>query len=303
MSETRTIFAADGVGLQLEWWLPEGAPRFVVAISHGLGEHGSRYGDLAKRLCALGGLCVAVDHRGQGSSEGTPGHIDGFEQYTDDFYTALGVFSDSLPEPQRPDMLPWFLFGHSMGGLIVLTYLLDHEDDFPLAGAILSAPFLALAAHIPFAKRLLAKVGGVLAPRLAVSAGIDSASISRDPEVVRAYDADTRRVTVVTPGWHRSLEQAQRRVKSEVRCLRLPMLWYAGTGDVLVDHRATKNIFDDQVAASASATGHELDRELRLFEGYFHEAHNEPPAERERVYEMLETWICARVMQEAEHRE
>lgn len=44
MDETTiTVTTADGIELQTFRWAPEGAPRAVVQVQHGLAEHAARY--------------------------------------------------------------------------------------------------------------------------------------------------------------------------------------------------------------------------------------------------------------------
>ena len=66
---TRTITSeTDGLGLHLNIWTPDSAPKGVVQISHGLAEHSARYGRFAEALNAAGYAVYANDHRGHGKS-------------------------------------------------------------------------------------------------------------------------------------------------------------------------------------------------------------------------------------------
>ena len=66
------LAAEDGVELFVYRWTPDGPPRAVVQIAHGLAEHGGRYARLAGALTAAGYAVYADDHRGHGRTAGTP---------------------------------------------------------------------------------------------------------------------------------------------------------------------------------------------------------------------------------------
>ena len=287
----QSIETSDGVRLRVERWAPEGEVRFVVAISHGGAEHVRRYEQLASELVERGGLVFGADHRGQGRSSGPRGHVDRFETYAGDLRHVMLETAASLPESQRPSSIPWFLFAHSMGGLIGLIYLLDRAHDVPLRGAIVSSPLLGLTMPVNPVKLAVGKLAARLVPRLTMPSGIPPEAICRDPEVVRRYVADDRRVEVVSAGWFAAMNQAISRVVQEAKTIALPMLWYVGTGDRICDRRATERVFASLPQAESR------DQTLRSFEGYYHELHNEPAALRAPVVQMLTEWIEARLDQ------
>lgn len=280
------IEAADGISLHAERWDPEGPPKFAVVVSHGAAEHVGRYAHLGERWNAQGGIVFGADHRGQGKSGGAKGHVDHFETFTRDLRTVVERTAESLPESARPDAIPWFMFAHSMGGLIGLLYLLDHERAVPLRGAMISAPLIEPGITVGAVKRFAANVLMTVAPKVALPTGIPVEHISRDPDEVAAYASDERRVQVLSAGWLRAMQAGVARVREEASAITLPMRLYLGTADLVVNPEATKVLFQSLPDAAAR------DQTLREYEGYFHELHNEPAAEREVVLSMLDTWIA-----------
>jgi alpha-beta hydrolase superfamily lysophospholipase len=149
MSETSfELTAADGLRLQGYRWAPEGTPRAIVQIAHGMSEHAGRYADLATRLAAKGYLAVAHDHRGHGKSirpGDEPGHMadeNGWSKAVDDLHR---VGRHAAAEHPR---LPLVLFGHSMGSFMSQQLSFTYPDD--IAALALSAsngkpPPIALA--------------------------------------------------------------------------------------------------------------------------------------------------------------
>jgi alpha-beta hydrolase superfamily lysophospholipase len=283
------VEAADGISLHVDRWEPDAEARFVVVISHGHSEHMGRWAPVAERLARRGGLVFGPDHRGEGRSQGPRGHVDGFETYAADLLRVMRFSADGMPADRQPRSTPWFLLGHSMGGLIALVYLLEHGREFPLRGAIISSPLLSLTQKPGALADLLGTVAGRVLPTFSRATGGLEERISRDPEVVARYAADPRRTRVVTAGWYAAMKRAAARVGREVQALELPMLWYAGTGDLICDYGVTKRVVGRLTDAEAR------DQSFETFEGYYHECHNEPPELREPVLRMLETWIDERV--------
>ncbi len=193
--------------------------------------------------------------------------MERFEQYADDLLDVLRHYAEQLGEDRGPDELPWFIWAHSMGGLITLTYLLDHERDLPLRGVVVSAPLLGLTMKVGALKQAAVRVLARIAPRLAVPTGIPPEAISRDPEVVARYVADPRRVTKVTTSWAAAMERAIERVEREARTIEAPMFWYVGTGDRICDHEAAERVF----ASLPDPAG--KDQRVEVWPGYYHELH------------------------------
>lgn len=267
-------FAGAG-GLEIYWqaWLPDGPPRAIVLIAHGGAEHGGRYAWTAGQLSARGYAVYAIDHRGHGRSAGPRAYVDRIDNAVSDLHRLADLTRERQPAA------PVFLLGHSMGGLIALSYALLHQDE--LAGLVLSAPLAVLEANP--ATRLASRLLSAAAPRLPVYK-IDGTTVSRDPEVVRAYDED--------PLNHRGMLPA--RTVGELAAttatfpdrlpeLRLPILTVYGSGDRLVDNAGS--ILVDERSGSADST-------LISYDGLYHEVLNEP--ERDRVMTDVADWIDAR---------
>lgn len=126
METTITFRSGDDIEIQTYRWAPDGPPRAVVQVQHGLGEHAGRYRRFAEALTAAGYLVYAPDGRGSGrTAQGRYGEWgpDGWPGWVDDL--------DRLNARIRQDEpgLPLALFGHSMGSFASQQYLLDHSAD------------------------------------------------------------------------------------------------------------------------------------------------------------------------------
>lgn len=131
-----TYPSADGkAAIHAVEWLPEGAPRGVVQISHGVSEYILRYEPFAAFLTERGFAVTGNDHLGHGGSVppgGTRRYFGGagsWDMVVEDLYT--------LRNRERANFrgLPYFLLGHSMGSFLARTYLIRYPGT--VDGAIL----------------------------------------------------------------------------------------------------------------------------------------------------------------------
>jgi len=274
--ETGKFQGARGAEIFWQSWLPEGEPKAVLLVVHGLGEHSGRYMNLVNHVLPLGYAVYGLDHFGHGNSEGTRVFVERFADFTD----TLKMYFDQIHAAQPGK--PIFLVGHSLGGLIGCAYLLDHQHE--LAGSIISAPGIKVSDSISQATILASKLFSRLAPKMGIAA-LDSAAICSDPAVVQAYLDDplvyngkvTARLAAESLG-------AMQRVTHEVGTIHLPLLVVQGTADRLVDPGGATMLYEQ----SASA-----DKTLKTYDGFYHEVMNEPG--RDQVFADIEAWLEARV--------
>jgi alpha-beta hydrolase superfamily lysophospholipase len=274
--QTGELRAADGVHLHHRSWLAD-SPRAVLLVSHGHGEHGGRYAELARHLAERGITVHAIDHRGHGASGGPRGHVDRFGDYVRDLEAWRREVTAKLPPGTSV-----FLLGHSLGGLIAIRHLQTHPEA-GFRGAILSAPLLGIAVQAPRWKTALSGIFSRILPRLPFSNELDPSMLSTAPGYVEAYRADKLLHPVITPRLYTEIGEAMAAAFAQPDSIRLPMLVLAPTGDRVVAPEA--------VARFASACPGEVD--VRRYEGFQHEALNE--AERHRVIEDVATWLEARI--------
>jgi alpha-beta hydrolase superfamily lysophospholipase len=261
--------------LHAQAWLPEGEPRAVVVISHGLAEHGGRYAAVAERLVARNYAVYALDHRGHGRSPGGRANIERFAYVVSDLGTFVG-----RAQRQHPGH-PAFLIGHSMGGAIALGCALQFPDA--LKGLVLSAPALAIGEDASALKSWIVRLLSVVAPGVGALT-LPASAISRDPAVVSAYERDPLVYRGPIPA--RTLAEllaAMKDFPERVPRLRVPVLVQHGTADKLVPYDRNRAIY--------AALGQPKLRVTRTYDGLFHEIYNEP--ERDRVIGDLEAWLEA----------
>lgn len=131
-----TFPSADGkTAIHAVEWLPEGQPRAVLQISHGVAEYILRYAPFAEYLTARGFAVAGHDHLGHGDSvaQGETrlyfGPKGSWDWVVADLYTRRNLLGKRFPG------IPCFLLGHSMGSFLARTYLIRYPGT--VDGAII----------------------------------------------------------------------------------------------------------------------------------------------------------------------
>lgn len=158
----------DGLAIYAQGWRPLGDVRAVLAVVHGLGEHGGRYLKIAQPLVSQGYGVITFDQRGFGRSQGRRGHTPGYDSLLADIDCLLEQAACFFPGKPR------FLYGHSLGGNLVLNFGLRRERG--LAGIIATSPWLRLAFPLPRWKILLARIMDRIWPTYTQSHGLRPAA-------------------------------------------------------------------------------------------------------------------------------
>jgi alpha-beta hydrolase superfamily lysophospholipase len=245
--------APDGSALAYDSYEPVGTPRAAVLWVAGWSDHRTRWKRPAERLCNAGNAVYVLDQRGHGDSAGIRGHLSRFSQLLADLQAFRRLIRSKVDVPQ-------ILLGHSFGALVVLRYLETQPSD-PVARAVLSSPWLALARPVPLIKRIAARPLADLWPSLQLGTGIDAQSLSHDPAVAAAYRADPAVHNVLTPGAWREIEWAQRVVPADAHRITVPLLFLLAGKDAIVDAQR----------AQSFAAGLQGSVETRWYEEMFHE--------------------------------
>jgi len=267
----------DNTGARLCYrlWRPEREPRALIVICHGAAEHGGRYQRFAERFLPLGYGIAALDLPGHGKSPGRRGHIERFGRYVSALHTFTACVREEYP------LAPVVLLGHSMGGLVVSCYLLQHQDE--VMAAVLSAPAIQTELEPALWQQLLIRGIARVWPSLG-ALQLDAAGISRDPVERQAYldDPDiylgklSARMVV-------EMVDTMEQVQQQAAAIKVPLLLLHGDADALTAPSGSRFLFEH--AGSD-------DKTLKLYPGLYHEIFNEP--EREQVFADLEAWLGAR---------
>ena len=258
-----------GLRLFRRAWQPED-PHHVVVLVHGYAEHSGRYDETAAAFAATGLAVESFDLRGHGRSEGTRCHVDRFDQFLDDLDRVL------VHAREEYAGLPIHLMGHSMGGLITLTHLVERKPV--VASAVVSGPPLSMG-NAPALQLLLGKLLSRVWPTFSLTMNLDAEGLSRDPEVARRYLADPLVERIMTAGLATELSGAVGRTATAASEIAVPLLALHGEADPICSAAATREFMDRVTTTGSRFQGYP---ELR------HEILNEP--ERERVRSDILGW-------------
>lgn len=224
----RNRTAHDGTVLTTHHWDPAGTPRSAVVLVHGLGDHSGRYHHVGEMLAERGHAVIGTDLRGFGRSGGRRAHIADWEHHLDDLTHDV--------QAARELAVPVTLLGHSLGGLVALSYALSGRPAPDLL--VLSAP--AIDNDLPRVKKAAARVLGRIAPRMTIPNGLTGDQLSRDPAVGERYFADPLVLQKTTTGYGRHALAAARRARREVHRLGLPTLVLHGAADPIIPPRVSR---------------------------------------------------------------
>jgi len=268
-----TARSKDGLKLVGREWKPAGKPRGVVCLVPGMGEHTGRYPHVAAAFNQVGYAVLGLDLRGHGLSEGRRGFTPGYDAYLDDVEILLGEAGRRYPAT------PSMLYGHSLGGTIALYFCLRRKAA--VAGVIASSPQLRLAFVPPPWKVTMVRLMATVWPAFTIASELEQAALSRDPEVVRAYAADPLVHDRVSARLGIGLIDIGQWLLDHAPEFAEPVLIYCGGQDRLVSAEACREF-------AAKVKG---DCTIKIWEGLYHETHNEP--QKAEVLAFVTQWLRA----------
>jgi alpha-beta hydrolase superfamily lysophospholipase len=268
------VEGASGLSIFFRSLRPKEQPRAVVIIVPGFNAHSGYYEWVAEQFAATGLAVYAVDLRGRGNSDGERFYVDNFEDYVSDVEAVVKVARS------RESNLPFFLLGHSAGGVVSCLYTLDHQPE--LAGLICES----FAHELPAPDFVLAvfKGLGYVAPHAHIL-HLPNERFSRDPKVVEAMNEDPLIAHETQPTrTMAALVRADERLKKEFPLITLPVLILHGADDQNTKPSGSQHFYD--IVGS-------VDKTLKLYEGSFHDLLND--LDKRAVMQDIQNWISSRL--------
>lgn len=252
-------------------WTPSSQLLGAVCLVHGLGEHSGRYEEVADFLTGNGYAVLAFDLRGYGKSQGKRGHTPSYDTLMDDIDILKTEAEKHFPG------VPHFLYGHSLGGNLVLNYILRRHPKFD--GVIVTGPWLKLVSELPPGKISLIRVMDKIWPGFTQKNGLSSEDLSHNSQISSSYTHDplvhsyisVRLFTGVYDSGIWALEHAGE--------FGPPLLLMHGTADRITSADASRQ-FAESLADRCT---------LKLWDGLYHELHNE--TQKQDVMEYILHWL------------
>jgi len=272
------LSARDGIKLYVQSWEPETESRGVVCLVHGLGEHSGRYLHLAEFLSHENYTLFAFDLRGHGKSQGKRGHTPSISVLFDDIDQVL---SESI---LRYNGKPHFLYGHSLGGLLVIAYAIQYHPQ--ITGIISTGPIFRTAFKPPIWKTSLGRLIRGILPAFAMNNEVDPHVLSHDQQIVRAYVDD--------PLVH---DRISARLGIDMLDLGIWALEHASEVNtpLFLMHAGDDRLCSVEASQEFAARAGEICT-LKIWEGLYHEIHNEP--EKNLVFNTALAWLdgkCSKI--------
>ncbi len=263
----------DGAALFLRWRESRGPAKANVILIHGMGEHSARYLHVGDFLAESGYRVCASDLRGHGRSSGPRGDVEGYDILLEDIEAVFRRFHEAGG--------PSFLYGHSMGGQLLINFFLKYRP--PVAGAVVASPWLELVFRPKRLKLFLARLALALAPGWTQESGMSDSGLSRDRDFLQSMkDLDlvhkrmsARMFDLLCRGARRAAENA-----GSFDC---PALFLHGEDDAVTSRAAT----EDFVRRAGS-----VDKALFIYPGTRHETHND--VDRNQVLADVAGWLGRR---------
>jgi alpha-beta hydrolase superfamily lysophospholipase len=268
------FISKDGIKLSIQTWTIK-EPIAELILIHGATEYTGRYNWVAKIFNENKINVHSFDLRGHGNSGGERFYINTFDEYIDDvhlFIENLKLSNDKI-----------FILGHSLGGLITMTYLTKYPDTI-CRGVILSSAGLKVGDDIP---PLLIKISSVLStlfPKLKITK-LNVQHLSRDPKVVEDYINDPLI-------YHEGIKaryggesiKAIIKLREHYPSFNFPALILYGSADKLADPQGSQWMYDE-ISSD--------DKTLEILKGLYHEILHEP--EKNEVIRKIIEWIKKRL--------
>ncbi|CAF1540899.1 unnamed protein product, partial [Adineta ricciae] len=214
-------------------------PRALLVVIHGLAEHSGRYEHLFDFFHENNFAVIAMDLRGHGQSAGRHGFIP----------TAEAVFQDlDLLLKEARNIYPscrMILYGHSMGGTIVLSYTLDRflhkADQCPYGAMVVTGPWIRLAGRLQPPRPVFHLIRAVcrLRPSFHVRLRFDPHRITRDQDIIAAYGEDEHVRRSTTLGLARSIGGEAAKLDRQNCTFPVPVLIQHGEADSITNHNAS----------------------------------------------------------------
>jgi len=270
------VRAADGKMLRGRWWRRP-APRGVIIVSHGFGEHGGGYQHVAEALGARLELdVIAVDYRGHGRSPGRRGVVGRYHELTEDLLNVLDWAARHAPDLDR------FVLGHSNGGQVALHVALREQGLF--AGLVVSNPALRVAVPVSPRKLMMARLLARCAPWITLSGQLRSDLLTRDADVQEEHRADPLRHGRMSAPYFFGMVQGGEMLLASAGVIRTPILMLLGGQDPVIDPAASREFFDKLASE---------DKTLLIYPKMLHEPFNE--LGREQVVDDTVRWLESRL--------
>lgn len=272
INEYRDIISFDGTILKA-LIRETGASQWLI-VTHGLGEHSARHEYIFKLFSANFNILI-YDLRGHGKSGGRKAYVEDFHYFMKDLQCVLDFLKSEF------SMKNYTLFGHSMGGLVTAAYVQNMATkDFYPEKVFLSSPAVAGPGLLGQAFALSPVIlfdGLTRCPTVPLQGILDLKKLSHDSRVYESYIKDELNHLKIHSKLFFEVLKMARNVFSRPLRIECPLYVSVGSEDGLVHSKLVQRYF----------TKVEKSAQLKVFEGGYHELHNEIEKYRKPYFNFL----------------
>jgi alpha-beta hydrolase superfamily lysophospholipase len=255
--------------------VPQGAKAGLIIV-HGIAEHGARYRHAAEALARRNIASFVYDQRGHGTSPGTRAHIENFA----DFAADLSQIGENVR--QRFPELPLFVWGHSMGSVVVLLAAPNLKWAH---GLITTGCALDAMPKLNGAAGAILRIASALVPRLRISLGIDASVLTQDLEEQRRHMNDPLVPRTASIRLLYGFAAACRTCLANAPRITLPLLAVHGEADKVCPISGSRTLIEHLGSR---------DKQLVTYPNLLHEVHNEDEPSRAALFDLLSRWMIER---------
>jgi alpha-beta hydrolase superfamily lysophospholipase len=241
-----------------------------IILVHGLGEHIGRWSAWIKRFNDNRIIVAGVDLPGHGISDGKRGVMKNYTFVNEMLDVLIDEFRKTFPG------IPVFLYGHSLGGGVVLEYILKKKPT--IKGAIVTSPWLKLSFEPDKSKLILVRIIKSILPSLVQPSGLVVDHLSNDSTVITKYINDPLVHDRISVGLFHAAVTAGDFSLENAEILNIPVLLMHGSKDSITSPAGSREF------ASKTNKVH-----LKIWDEGFHELHNEPF--KDEVFDYINDWI------------
>jgi alpha-beta hydrolase superfamily lysophospholipase len=261
----------DNKSLFAQCWKPDKAAGTTILMVHGLGEHSGRYAHWAELFAGQGINFMSFDLRGHGKSAGRRGHAKSMNILLDDLDMVIDKTKELFPDTRL------VLYGNSMGGNLVLNHIIHRNRS--ISGLVVTSPWLKLVKEPSPVLLATASIANKFLPSLTLPNGLKAEDLSHDPKVVKEYTTDPLNHNKISFRLFHEIYHGGYHALRNVYKINYPFLLMHGSEDKITSPKASENY----VMNTTSRT------HLKLWEGQYHELHNE--LIYKEVFEYIMDWL------------